>query len=242
MFKELLPLLPKEMGTAAVTAAGFVALVGLSLWLSGARFNRSLLTLNAVTLGATLGLELPRHIAMPVNGWATAIGGALVLGVTAYIFHRVWTAVGLAIVLVAIAAISTWMLCSNQTDWTWPALGAHPTVAGYLRTLWDQLPAEVRRVLPLSCGTAAITGLAFAMLWPRAGAALLYSLTGTALMVAGSVAVLYCKAPDYLNRLPGTQYTQGAVLVSTVLVGALIQWRLTRASQPSPKSSPERDD
>ncbi len=243
MFHELSPLLPNELGPLAIAAAAGAALIGLFLWLMGARFSRSILALNAVALGAVVGLDLPNHFRLPIGAWASAVVAALSLGLCAYIFHRVWAAMALGLLLGLMAAVGAWILCRNHAEWTWPTADLHAGVREYLRALWDNLPTDVRRVLPVACATAAVSGLAIGILWPRAGAAMLYSLLGGGIAILAAVMVMTCKWPALLSRIPGSSGQQGAAITGFVLVGALVQWRFARAPKPPlPKSPPQRDD
>ena len=64
---------------AAISIGGVLA--GLIMWLVGARFSRSIVTLIAVSIGALLGLRMPHWFSVPLGAWATAVGGALLLGI-----------------------------------------------------------------------------------------------------------------------------------------------------------------
>src|SRR5687768_5279625 len=105
MLQQLLALMPKEAGTfgLVVTVAGTLA--GLVLWLVGARFSRPLITLCTVALGGAVGMMLPRWCGWTVNGMGTAVGGAIVLGVSGYVMHRFWVGIGLGLVMCCWAAL-----------------------------------------------------------------------------------------------------------------------------------------
>src|SRR5436190_19875812 len=99
MLQELLPLMPSQAGPAALTVAIIGMIAGAVLWLAGSRFSRSLITLSAVSLGAALGTHLPRWAGWSLDGMAPGIVGAIVLGVSAFLFHRFWVGIGLGLVL-----------------------------------------------------------------------------------------------------------------------------------------------
>src|SRR5947209_12518319 len=80
MVQELLPLLPKELGTLALVLAVAGAVAGVGLWLVGSRFSRSLVTLLLVSVGGWTGLFFPRWFGWAIDGWAPAVGLAVVLG------------------------------------------------------------------------------------------------------------------------------------------------------------------
>src|SRR5881394_1577497 len=97
---------PTGWMVAAISIVGVIA--GLVLWLIGARFSRSIVTLIAVSIGALVGLRLPAWFSVPVGAWATAIGGALLLGISGYALHRMWVGAGLAFLLALWAGILVW--------------------------------------------------------------------------------------------------------------------------------------
>jgi hypothetical protein len=97
---------------AAMSIAG--VLCGLVLWLVGARFSRGIVTLIAVSIGALVGLRLPAWFAVPLGAWATAVGGALLLGITGYALHRMWVRAGLAFLLALWSGILVWNTCSGR--------------------------------------------------------------------------------------------------------------------------------
>ena len=94
--------------TAVAVAGG--AVVGAVLWLAGARFSRTLVGLVTVSLGAFLGMEMPRYFGWGVSGAGPAVGMALILGLSGYIMHRFWIGVGLGTVLAAWAFLATWVV------------------------------------------------------------------------------------------------------------------------------------
>src|SRR5437870_5881909 len=108
MVQELLALLPKEVGTLALVLAMTGTLAGAGLWLAGARFSRSLITLVLVSIGGWTGLFLPRWLGWTIDGWAPAIGLALGMGASGFFLHRFWVGIGLGVVLAAWAGFATW--------------------------------------------------------------------------------------------------------------------------------------
>src|SRR5215218_9169883 len=109
MVQQLLPLLPKEIGQAALIAALVGTFIGVGLWLAGARFSRPLITLVTVSLGAVIGRALPGWMNWNVNSMAASVGGAVVLGMSGYVMHRVWVGLGLGLLLACWAALGTWV-------------------------------------------------------------------------------------------------------------------------------------
>jgi hypothetical protein len=93
----------------ALALAGF----GLILWLTGAAWSRSLVTLILVAMGTWIGMRLPEWCGWHIDGMATAFGGAIALGAAGYVLHRWWIglAVGWTCALIALAiASSVWIV------------------------------------------------------------------------------------------------------------------------------------
>jgi len=233
MVEQLLPLLPKEIGQAALYAAMFGTLVGAGLWLVGARFSRPLITLVAVSAGAVIGRMVPAWMGWTVNSMAAAVGGAVVLGMSAFLLHRVWVGIGLGVLLTCWAALATWATCHGDAAWTWPAVDASTTVASFGDAIWDGLPERVRTILPYACGGAAMSGFLAALLWPRVAVVLLYSALGASLLVGMGLTAIENGRPEWMNIVPAQTWAQVATLVVIVVFGAMVQWQLS----PSPKSS-----
>jgi hypothetical protein len=216
-------------GTTALFVAMVGALVGMLVWLVGARFSRGIITLAMVTVGAWVGLRVPRFMDWPVSNWATCVSGALLLGLTGYCWHRIWVGVGLAVVMTSWAGLFVWI-----------AYGAGQTVAPvrrpmtpmwadymrYYRDLWAALPGEVKSVGPFLCGIALVSATCIALLWNRLAGWTLYSILGVSLLVGMSLAAMVMGRPAMLGLLPSGLATQLAVLVSMVGVGMIVQWKL----------------
>src|SRR4051812_2956990 len=89
MMQQLLSLLPGEIHSIAMMIAVAGAVLGGILWLGGSRFSRTLMTLISVFVGALVGLQVPHWFPLGLEGWATAVLGALVLGISGYSMHKV---------------------------------------------------------------------------------------------------------------------------------------------------------
>lgn len=225
MIHTLLTLLPKETGGAAVAFAVVGVLSGVLLWLAGARFSRYLVTLAAVAIGTGVGVGLPRWFGWKIDHMALAVGGAIVLGGSAYILHRMWVGVWFGLLLATWAAVGTWMVLAADQNWDWPARRA-ATPPQYVIQIWAALPPDVKRALPIVCATAFLVGAIPAMVWPRAGMAILYSALGATLAAGTGAMLLSLKAPQWLAKAPpGTSHQLGALLL-LVAIGAGLQWQL----------------
>ena len=233
MVQQLLPFLPQEVGQAALIAAMFGTLVGAGLWLLGARFSRPLITLLAVSLGATIGRSVPAWTGWNVSTMATSVGGAVALGLSAFVMHRVWVGVGLGTLLAVWAALVTWITCRGGAEWAWPAVDATTTLASFGQGLWDGLPDKVRELLPYACGGSALSGFLAALLWPRLAVVLLYSALGASLLVGMGLTAIENGRPEWITIVPAETWAQVLSLAGLVAFGAIVQWQLA----PGPKAS-----
>ena len=238
MIQQLIALLPRQINHLAVMIAVAGAFFGLILWLGGSRFSRALVTLISVSMGAVIGMQLPLWFGWPLEGWATAVLGSLVLGISGFMLHRAWVGAGLGLVLACWAALGTFIACGGAADgakpWEWPALTPMTTVHSYLTDVWNALTPEARKVLPFTCATALLSGLAASVLWPRLGAVLLYSCTGLSLLIGLGVAAMSAAQPQWLKAIPNQTSSQIIVLVSMVAFGAILQWRVAPGAGRAP--------
>jgi hypothetical protein len=237
MIEDFLQVLPR-MGTLAVVLAMAGALAGAALWLFGERFNRSVMTLALVGLGAGLGLQLPHWMGWSIDGWATALAGAVLLGVCGFLMHRFWVVVGLGLIV----AIWSALLISARwygSHWTMPAWYAGMWPTGYVAAIWSILPDDLCRVLPFASCVAMLSGMSIGVLWPRFGRVLFYSMTGMTLLIGLGLVALQIGQPRWVYLLPMRDDVQALILISMIIVGALFQWYLVagRSAKASPRQS-----
>ncbi|MEZ0267381.1 MAG: hypothetical protein ACAI43_21825 [Phycisphaerae bacterium] len=236
MIQQLMALLPDRIDGVAVVVAMAGAFLGLVLWIAGARFSRTLVTLISVAAGVLVGMRLPGWFGWPLEGWSTATLGALVLGISGYAGHKVWVGAGLGIVLACWAGLAVFVVYSTGADggsakvWAWPPLTPGETVQQYATTAWSSLRLEVRQVLPFACAAALVTGLTVSVVWPRLGVVLLYSCAGLSLLIGLGVAAVSVAQPQWLKAIPNQTSSQVIMLLSLVAFGAVMQWRV--APQP----------
>ena len=152
------------------------------------------------------------------------------LGASGFFLHRFWVAVGLGIVLAGWAMAATWALCKGTGDWSVPKIDMGTTAIEYLKDLWPSLPADARTYLPITCGTAMLSGLLTALLWPRVGVILLYSTAGVSMVAGLGFSAMSYARPEWADALPVRTSSQVALLLAMVLFGALLQWWLAPAS------------
>jgi len=209
---------------AAISIVGVLS--GLVLWLVGAKFSRGIITLIAVSIGALVGLRMPHWFNVPLGAWATAIGGALLLGCIGYGFHRMWVGAGLAALLALWAGILVWNIyCSGRVG-TFPDRVAGMGIDEYWTQIWNCLPRDFRRIGPFLCALGVVFGVVVSVFWSRAASVMLYSILGVSvLMVMGMMAIAISK-PQLLGILPSQTGTQIATFGLMVLFGAIVQWRM----------------
>jgi hypothetical protein len=199
-------------------------LSGLIMLLVGARFSRGIITLIAVSIGALVGLRMPHWFSVPMGAWATAVGGALLLGITGYALHRMWVGAGLAVLLALWAGILVWNIYCSGRIGTFPDRLAGMGIDEYWSQVWNSLPRDFRRIAPFLCGLAVIFGVTVSVFWSRAAAVMLYSVLGVSvLMIMGMFAIAISK-PSLLGVLPSQTGSQIATFGGMVLFGTIVQW------------------
>lgn len=226
MVQQLLALLPKEINSIALAIAVAGAFLGGILWLGGSRFSRTLMTLISVSTGALIGLQCPRWFGLALEGWATAVLGALVLGISGYALHKVWVGMGLGLVLAGWAALATFALCPDPKGFAWPVSPEGTTFQGHVMDVWNALTPDARRLLPFAVAAGVLSGISASLLWPRLGVVLLYSTAGISLLVGLGIAALNSAKREWLTVIPNQTSSQVIVLLSMVAFGAILQWRV----------------
>src|SRR5437762_883965 len=114
MFQELLSIAgtrgPSNL-TVFLEVAAVLAIVGLALWLVGARYSRQIVTLCGVATGTIVGKHLPEIFPATSNLSAPvlAVGGALVFGIITFLTHRLWIGLMLGGLLATWASFGTWV-------------------------------------------------------------------------------------------------------------------------------------
>ncbi len=238
MLQTLLPLLPAEAGAVAMAMAGVGMLIGLVLWLAGARYSRSIVTLLMVTIGAGLGLRLPGWFGWPVSGMGAAVGGAMSLGLIGFLLHRLWVGLGLGWMLAAWGALLVWTMLGQGQTWQVPAEEA-TTLGGYAASVWEAMPDDFTWVAPFVCAAAMLTGLSIGWIWPRMGVVLLYSVMGVSLLVATGLAAIEFGRPEWLSHVPSQTAPQVMLLTLLVAFGAVVQWKASPARPETPVGPPK---
>ena len=240
MVQQLLPLLPHDIGRAALVAALTATLFGAVLWLAGARFSRPMITLLGVALGAFFGRMLPGWMGWNVNTMAASVGGAVVLGMSGFLLHRMWVGLGLGVLLACWATIIVWFCFSDGAQLTWPTVDQTTTWRTFADVLWLSLPLKVRQILPFATSLAMLSGLLASLIWPRFGAALLYSALGTSVLVGAGLIAIENGRPQWITIVPSQTWAQATTLLAIVAFGAIVQWQLADGDKKKPEASSQK--
>ena len=146
MLQALLPLMPGDAGFVAMAMDLAGMFIGAVLWLTGARFSRSLVTLSAVSMGAIIGMQLPEWMGWDVSGMGPAVGGAMVFGLSGFLLHRMWIGLALGTVLSMWALLILWAVTAQGQTWERPPVDESTTIATYAPELWQALPMDFTRL------------------------------------------------------------------------------------------------
>ena len=218
MVQELSSLLPHQLGNPTLWMAVAGIVIGAGMWLAGACFSRSIITLLMVAAGSLAGKWLPGWTGWSIDPMATAVGGAILLGISGYLLHQYWVGIGLGLVLAAWTALLTWKNSGQGVSWR--------EMEGW---------SSARLMLSFAVWGMGISGIAATWLWPKVGQSLFYSITGVTLALAMAMTNAQLDRTGWLQWVPAEKWAQYSSMASLVLVGAMMQWRL--GSGPE-KSSP----
>jgi hypothetical protein len=241
MVQPYLQLLPSHASSATTAALVVAAAVGAVVWLTGNLWSRWVITLFTVLLGATIGMQMPQWFGWNISGAGPAVGMAVVLGVTGYAVHGGWVGVLLGTVLALWAGLVTWVRVGDGQAMGVPILNEFTTFASFAQDWWHGLPPRVARLLPYTSAAAMVTGLACAILWTRLTTALAWSLSGVTLIAGCGLAAVHYARPEWLEgRVPGVPL-QVVIVAMLVLIGTLIQLKLTARRAPPQQQRPKSE-
>ena len=236
MIQQLLSILPQQIHPIALIIAVSGSVLGGILWLGGSRFSRTVVTLLCVSTGALVGLQMPEWFHWALEGWATAVLGALVLGIAGYALHRIWVGFGLGLVLAFWAALATFALSAPRGGFMWPVTPVGSSLTAQAIDLWAALSPETRELLPFACAAAMLMGITASVVWPRLGVVLLYSASGISLLVGMGTLALNAAKREWLTLIPSHTSSQVIVLISAVAFGAVLQWRCPPNHTATPRA------
>lgn len=245
MLFDLIQLLPDKPGGGAMIGAMIGAVFGLGLLIAGVKISRPLVTLVTVLLGASLGLTLPRWFNWNISGAGPAVGGAVVLGVTGFVLHRMWVGIGFGLVLAMWGAFAMWLTMRNGQGFDWPEWSESSTLCSYLRDMWDSVPPNIARYLPYVAGVSLVSAIASCILWPKLTTVTSWSAIGLTMCVGLTTAAIATTHREWLANAPQQTWVQLASLAGLWFVGAAIQWKLAsraKVSAPKPTSDKKKDD
>lgn len=226
MLQELLPLIPVDAGKMGVGIGIGSGIIGLFLWIAGARFSRQMLTLVLVAAGAWVGKMLPVWYGWNFSPAAFAVGGAIACGVAGYAMHRFWVGLCLGSIATFWSALAVWMLRHGDFAWSLPTFSADMTIADFCKALWANLPDAVRLTLPYAAGAAMVSGTTFALIKPRLATVINWSISGSTLMLLGLLLAVESYEPAWFGKAPAELWAQLAIMTSVVAFGAVVQWKI----------------
>lgn len=242
MLQRWMEYAPAQWGAAGLWVAALGALCGVVLWLGGARFGRSTVTLVLVTAGSVVGKLLPGWMGWSVDPMGTGMAGALVLGVAGYLLYPLWIALALGVMLGLWTAWGTWVFLGTA-PLALPSISAGTTCASFSQDLWSMLGPTLRYWLPITCTGALIAGCGIGLLWRRLGVALLFSLLGVSILLSMALLAALIRWPGGLEKIPARHATQAGILASLVVVGLVAQYRFApRVASPDRSGADEDDD
>jgi hypothetical protein len=239
MIQNLLPLFPRRIAGMDLLVIVGVLLIGLALWLTGARFNRQLLALTATVSGGALAFQFPRWYGWSLDPWSAAVLGALVLGVLAFVACRYVTALALGSALAVWAALTCIACAGLGHGWTLPSAAADPTsVLGLISGIQNSMPHQLATLMLSAAGIAFVAGTTMGFFWRRLGVVLLWSMTGLLLVLVCSLALVQAGGRTYVRAIPPQGQRQALVIAALLAIGAAAQWKITFAKR-SPKPLPK---
>jgi len=202
--------------------------VGGLLWLLGARFSRSMLSLLAVTAGSWIGVRLPQLFGWTIDPTCVGVAGAIILTTAAFLFHRTLIGIALGAVSALWAVAAAWIRFDGPNQWHPADLHWTGSLVTYLTKIWQSFPGQLGMVLPYAFGAGLAAGVLTGVLWPRFGRCLLYSLIGSTLILASGLPLAGRLRPDWLQLAPQSTQAQLLILFSFVAVGVAVQRWLIR--------------
>lgn len=228
--------------TEGIWALGvLLALVGLTFWLGGARFNRAFSTLAGVLIGGVVGMQLPQWAGWSISGMGPAVAGAMGVGLAGFLLYRAWIGPALGILLAIAVVLVTahicgWQIFSSSSASSANAAGNEGYAMKHLTDLWHSMPGGLMYTLPAIAAAALFAGLTIGILWPALATVILYSLSGVSIL-AGLFAALDGGVITRPHWLAGHLATQAAIFLVMVLAGVALQWRQVRRSAAPAASS-----
>jgi hypothetical protein len=227
MLWQLIAPLAGRLGDCSLGAVIGGVIIGVALWLVGARFSRSLVTLMAVAIGTSIGVRLPGWLGWNIDGMAIGVGGAVLLGVSGYLLHRTWIGLYLGLLLAVWAGAGSWMALDRAGTMTWPRIDWSGGGVAALHDVWTQLNLPPVRGIAIAAGIGLLVGVVMTIFWPKLSGVTTWSLAGVTLVSSMFAAATQTMHLNWAGALDASGMIQGAALVGLVVLGASVQWLLT---------------
>ncbi|HEX4797350.1 MAG TPA: hypothetical protein VH370_26385 [Humisphaera sp.] len=245
MLRELLILLPHGLADRSLVLWLAVSVAGLALATVGGRYSRSLLTLAAVAVGATIGKHFPAWMEWAIDSMGTAFCGAIVLGLIAFFMHRVAVGILLSILLSGYASALIWVTRAGGVSWTMPPMDPSISVPANLGIIWRSLPPSLNPSLPFAIMLAASTGLTIAFLWQRGSRILFHSFLGAAALIFAVPAIVQKQWPGAVDRISPSPWLELGIFFGFIVLSSVIQWlfmpKVARQDSPASEKSSAQD-
>ena len=246
MVEQLLSLVPAEQVRTVLLAVVLTgSMLGAATLLLGGLRSRFMMCLLLLVAGTIAGHSVPQWFGLRIEPNATAILGAIVMGILGFAFHRLWVALGLGLMVAGLAGVMLWFNLDAGRLFHAPAAEQGMTVASYMQLCWEQAPPVFKAKTPLVCAAAGLAGLVVGLLLTRLGTALFYSIMGTSILF---LSLLFGEAsgqmPTASYLLPEVSEMRVVLFAGFVLLGTLVHLAtmprpLSAAGRPQPK--PEDD-
>src|SRR5687767_13021512 len=206
MLHELLTLRPQTLVDVSPALALAVTAAGAACWAVGGRFSRALITLTLVAAGAWVGVRLPRWFGWEIDGMGLGMAGAMLLGFAGYLLHRTWVGLLLGALVAGWAGAAAWLALAPGADWTPPSIAWGWNIPELLRQVWQSLPAETSKVIPLTTVGGIVAGIVMSLLWPKLSRVLAFDLLGVMVLVVVGVPLVAAREPQWMRYVPaGTE-------------------------------------
>lgn len=224
MLWQLIAPLADRLGACSLGVAIGGAIIGVALWLAGARFSRSLVTLMAVAIGTSVGVRLPGWLGWNIDGMAIGVGGAVLLGASGYLLHRTWIGMYLALLLAVWAGVGSWMALDHGATMRWPSINWNGGIAAASQAVWTQMTFQPIRGVAIAAGIGLLAGVVMTIFWPKLSGVTTWSLAGVTLMLSMLAAAGQMIHLSWVGALGVSGMIQGTALLGLVVLGASIQW------------------
>ena len=245
MVQELLSLVPADQVRTTLLAVVLTgSMLGAATLLLGGLRSRFMMCLLLLVGGTLAGHSVPEWFGLRIEPNATAILGAIVMGILGFAFHRVWVAIGLGMMLGGLAGVILWFKLDAGRLFHAPAAEQGMTVASYVLLCWDQAPPIFKAKLPVVGAAAGLAGLVVGMLLNRVGTAFFYSILGTSILF---LSLLFGEAsgqmPTASYLLPEVSEMRVVLFAGFVLLGTMVH--LATMPRPLPaggRAEPKPED